>query len=368
MRLKLQNLQSVVQRVVREEKIFYALKEEVKRSLGPSIITEGRDIESICDAAMDHLDVLQARNVRPGKFGPSLAVAMLSHVLPEVRRLGARLAPVSQLHRVTNDKSPLVRCEVAKRIDVPALKEMMRRFPNDETIHIIYEVREEDGFDMYGSERLGDAVKQPDEQELTDMWYESLARKMVSDYEHQTEGTWRHVAVDRYVSAVKATSGVEIDPEKLLEAIDKLITERDDDMLDSKSLKETIDHLDNHVMMESTLYTMGTEDSDIVADLLRSRLGTTEYIARAEEVFSIREARAPKAVERLVLSEGVRVRASVPVRGELPHDSGFRSVDERALDLYVESWNKRRNAEGDPMRISWTTSADDGIVFTTKVR
>jgi hypothetical protein len=360
----------MVQRVVEEEKVLFSLKEEVTKALGPSIITEDREVEAICDDAMERLDVMSSMNKRPGKFEPSLAVRMLEHKSPKVRRLGARLSPVSQLHKVMNDKSSQVRSEVAKRVELHELKEMLKRFPGDENIRYIYEAREDEAeFDMYGEDRLGDVVKQQDEQELTELWYESLARDLVHKYKHQTEGSWKHTAVARYVSSVKATSGVDIDGEKLLEAIDDIIEERDEELLSAPMLRDLRENFDRQAIKESTYFTMGEGEADIVSDLVNSRLGPVEYLSHAVEVFSVKEGRVPRAVARIAITEGVSSTMTVPVSGQLPHE-GFRSIDEQALDLFVECWNKRRSMEGNPLRISWAmdSESDDGIVFDTTMR
>lgn len=372
--LKLRNLQSVVQRVVEEEKVLYALKEEIAKTIGSSVITENRDVGAICDDVMQHLDVIEARNGRPNPFKPALTIKMLEHASPRVRRLGARLAPASQLHKVMNDKSSYVRAEVAKRVSLAELKTMTRQFPNDDAIAYIYEARLNEGtdeeFDMYGEDRLGDSVKQCNEQELTDMWYESLARKLVEDYRHETETGWVSTAVNNYVRAVKTTSGIEIDAEKLRESIYEIINEHDDAILSSMSLKETYQRLLADDLMESTTYTMGADDDDIVTDLVNSRFAPTEYLNQAAEVFSVQEGAVSRGVRRLVLTEGVSADIQVPVSGELPHDMGFRSIDEKALDLYCESWNKKRLLEGNPLRISWSVdpTTDAGIIFETTMR
>jgi hypothetical protein len=374
MNLRVKNLKNVVQRVVEEEKVLLTLKEEITNKIGSSVVVENRDVGAICDDVMEHLDILEAKNGKVNSFRPALTVKMLEHASPHVRRLGARLAPVSQLHKVMSDKNSYVRCEVAKRVSLTELKKMMRQFPNDDGIAYIYEVRSSDNsdeFDMYGDSRLGDLTKQYNEQELTDMWYESLARKIVGQYKHYAEASWVPTAVNNYVRASKATSGIEVDPERLREAIYEIIDEHDEIVLSQKSLKTLYNRLVSDDLLESTMYTMGLdEDGDVVADLVNSQSRSLDYLKQANQVFSIKEGALSKGVRRhLILCEGLSGDVSVPVYGELPHSMGIRSIDEKALDLFCESWNKKRLLEGSPLRLSWSldSSMETGIIFETKV-
>jgi hypothetical protein len=246
---------------------------------------------------------------------------------------------------------------------------MVRKFPSDEALVCVYKDRMNEGadepFDMYGEKRLGDAVKQADEQELTEAWYESLAQKLVNDYRHTTEASWVPVAVNNFVSSAKATAGVDVDAIKLLEAVYDVIDVIEQDAIARCSpLKETRDALLNQIPQ----FVVEEADVDEVTHLVESLAGTSDYLSRAQQVLSVTMGPISLKLRRFMLSEGMDVPSRVPMSGHLSHGRGFRAIDERALDLYVESWNRRRSVEGSPLRLSWAIDGDDSFTFDVRAR
>jgi hypothetical protein len=385
MRLRLEELQKVVKRAVNEERAADALRAEVNRVLGPAVIAEGR-IEIVAEAANDRIDVLE-RTGRASRlaFRPGVTTRFLDHTNPEVRKFAARVVPEKFLGRLVNDRSSVVRAAVARRIPLNSVSEMLKKFPHDDEVRHIYKQRklsegglpkpkvQDEPFDMYGEDRLGDAVKQDEGAELSEQWYRSCAMRFMNDYGRNIEYTWEEVTARRYAASVKATSGVEIDEAKLLKAIKELIKEREDRALERSALKETLSFLrrqeDRELMSESAMPII-EEQEDPVRDLLESSLTPSTYVERANSVFRVQEATIPAGIRKYRLGElNARV-STVPVIGFLPHKRGFRAIDERALDAYCTNWNDRQAVQGEPLRLEWSNHPDDAnkISFTVVLR
>jgi hypothetical protein len=187
MGLKLKELQKVVNKVVKNERSVEALQEEVLRVLGPTILTS-RGLARMAESANDRLDILEASGRSRSQVKPSLLIKFVNSDSAEVRRLVARLLPENFIRLLAKDSDPSVREAVAKRLPLPLVKEMTRRFPQDDTLRTIHRSRSlieaglpnpkivDEPFDMYGEKSMRDAVGDLDPLELSDTWYDSLAR------------------------------------------------------------------------------------------------------------------------------------------------------------------------------------------------
>jgi len=371
MRVTLDDMKRVVKMTIKEERAVDAFKNEIKRVLGPSVVTEGK-VDQVAESANDRITVLE-RTGRAGTlvFKPSVMVPFLTHSNPEVRRLAARTVPERFLSKVSDDPSHGVRLAAARRLPPNAVSEMLKRHPGDDELRVIYKKKRmnEEGvpkpkvvdepFDMYGEERLGDAVKQDEgEDDLSEQWYKTQAFKLIQDYGRNIEDGWEEMTAHRYASSLRATSGVVVDEIKLLEAIKDMLEDRDDRVMDRSALKETIEWLkaqDTRERMQEAVMPIIDIDIDPVRALFESKVGSEQYLKEANDLFSIRESVVPSSIRKHRLGDENRRNVNVPVLGELPHMSGFRSIDEKALDRYCESWNTRQAFEGEPMKLSWST-------------
>jgi hypothetical protein len=376
MRLKLDELQKVVKKTIDEEKAADALKAEIGRVLGPTVVTAGRLIEVVA-AANDWLDVLD-RTGRSSRlqFKPSVTASFLDYRDPEVRKFAARVCPEKFLPKMTSDRSPEVRAAVAARLSLPAVREMMKHFPQDDQLRTIFRQKkrlieagvakpevEPMGHDpVAGKERLGDTVKQPKGPDLSENWYHQHAMRFLHDYGRNIEYAWEELAVKRFCSATKATSGVEIDEAKLLKSIKELIKEKEDNAMERNSLKETLAWLEaqeeKQDLQEGALPDL-SEDADPVLDLLQGGLTSEQYCEQANKLFRIQESMLPLGIRKYRLGEGNAKQTLVPCIGMLPHKFGFRSIDERALDSFCEHWTKRQQMMGEPLRLEWTNHPSD---------
>lgn len=386
MRLRLQELQKVVKRTIDEEKAADALKAEVARVLGPSVIIEGK-IEQVAEAANERIAVLE-RTGRASRldFKPSVVVPFSSHRNAEVRKLAARVLPEKFIGKLATDNNSGVRAIVAARLPLPAVREMMKRFPTDDQLRTTFRNRrleeaglpkpetQDEPFDMYGEERLGDATKTPPGPELSEQWYKDQASKFMQDYGRNIEYAWEERAVSRFASSVKATSLVEIDEAKLLKAIKEAIKEKEDLALERDALKETLAWLKGQekreLLNETAAMPVISEETDPVRELLESNASPSEYIDAANKLFNIRESQLPAAIKKYRLGEENNRRETVPMVGRLPHSRGFRAVDERALDLYTKHWNERQQLRGEPLKLEWNCHPDEAgkIGFQTILR
>lgn len=376
MRLSLKQLQAVVGRAVNEERAADGLRTEVSRVLGPVVITEG-SVELVAEAANDRMDVLD-RTGRSSRleFKPSVMVKWLDHSNPEVRKFAARVVPSKFLANMTSDNNSAVRATVARRVPIGAVREMLKRFPKDDQIRVIYKEKrlaeaglpkpEEKpmGFDpAEDAERLGDSIKQDEGPELSENWYHQLGLKFMQDYGGNIEDAWEEVAVRRFVASTKATSGVEIDEGKLLKAIKKLIEDREDRAMERSALKETLEWLNDQdeyeVLSETVAMPLITFDEDPVRDLYEGSLSPSTYIDEANSIFRVQEATVPPGIRKHRLGERNAKSSTMPVIGYLPHRHGFRALDERALDVYCKHWSDRQALQGEPLRLEWSNHPSD---------
>ncbi len=374
MRLKLDTLQKVVKRAIDDEKQVALLRTEISRVLGPVVLIEGK-IEDVVAEANDRIDVLE-RTGRATRlnFQSSVMTRFLDHTHPEVRKFAARVVPERYLSRMSGDRNSGVRAAVARRLPIGAVREMLKRFPGDDAIRNVYKQKriaeaglpapkvQDEPFDMYGEERLGDAVKQDEGPELSETWYRDKAESFIQDYGKNIEAGWEELMTHRYASSVKATSGVELDEGKLLKAIKELMKEREERVLERDALKETLTWLrgsEKRSLMSEAAMPIISEETDPVRDLVESNLTPSGFIDEAHKLFRIREATMPASHRKYRLGESGAQSTLVPVIGRLPHREGFRAIDERALDTYCKHWNDRQQLNGEPLRLEWSTHPDE---------
>jgi len=359
MGLKLKELQRVVKNVIKEEKNSQLLRAEVVKALGPTILTS-QGLVRMAESANERIDILEAMNRTYGQVRPSLLLKFVDSDSTEVRKLVARLLPESFLKLMITDSNPAVRAAVARRLPISAVNEMVRRFPNDDTLRAIErskklaeaglptpEISDEE-FDMYGEMPLSDATDDTQHPGLTDTWYNTLALKIVNMYGRNIEEQWEEDTVHRYVDSMKSM-GVDVDRDKLMEKVYDLLEQRDERVMAEGSLKSLAQRLRNEEMV---VMPMLSESVDPVKELISSGYTTVEYIQKFEESFSVKYVTS-KNPAYLTLAEGAE-KVSHPASAELP-GSMSRNVDERAVDAYVTAWNTRESIRGAaPYRLNWS--------------
>lgn len=400
MSLRIDQLRRVVKTTLVQSAAEQTLRHELVEAFGPALDARVPIVE-LAERANDELTVLERRDLdprRPVKL--SVLLKFAQHPEAEVRRMVTRLLPERFVNRMLSDKDPEVRATAAKRVPLNELRAAsrvhsrdtvlsealanrsphsagvgrggppVRRKPLDESRSLRQLLINEDlstdvepTMDHDDAERLGDAVKQagaaaaPD---LSEAFYENLAHKFVQDYDVRViESNWRPTVVSRFASSVRATSGVKIDEEKLRKAIDDVIAEREEasegrsKLRDSlrDALKETKDALNRAAFEGAAAMPIIEEVNDPASDLLECS-GATEFMERFSTVYSIRESQVPAAIRKFRVGESAHV-SSMPAKGQTPGARNLTESDERALDRFVESWNKRQALIGEPIRISW---------------
>lgn len=375
MHLKLDSLQKLLDRTLDEERHGRELKAEIGRVLGPVVVTEGR-LHEVVAAANDRLDVL-ARTGRIGalEWEPRLTPKWLDHRDPEVRKFAARIVPERYLPKAANDRNPEVRAAVAGRLPLNAVREMIKRFPRDDGLRAVFRQRKlhEAGVKKpteqplghdptKDAERLGDTVRTGKAPELTEAWYQAQAQRLMYEYGQNIEYAWEEIAVHRYCTSLKATSGVEVDEAKLLKNVKRLIKEKEDMALKRDALNETLAWLEGRAeqeLIEEGMMPEFQETVDPVWALVEGGLTRDQYLEKAAKVFQIQESVMPLGIRKYRLGEGNARQTLVPCIGWLPHHEGFRAVDERALDVFCENWNRRQQQAGEPLRLEWTVHPGD---------
>lgn len=367
MGLKLNELQKVVKNVVKKEKSIDSLREEVVRTLGPTILVS-RGLERMAESVNNRLDILEATDRPYEKIRPALLLKFIDSPSPEVRKLVARLLPESFLKSFMRDPDASVRAATARRLPTNLVNEMTRRFPQDDTLRQILKMKklreaglptpdiDDEDFDMYGYEPIGDVFGDVDYPDLTDAWYETTALKIVNTYGRNIEEQWEEATVHRLVDSM-ASMGVEVDRQKLLDAVYDLLEQRADAVLEENSLASIASRLR---LEETEIMPVISENMDTVQQLLSNKSSSSEYIKKFEEVFSVKytTSRNPAAV---VMSEGP-ARVTHPTSAMLLGKS-TRSVDERAVDAYVQAWNAKNKMGGETYyRLAWSPDVVGGLV------
>ena len=375
MHLKLDELQKLVTKTINEEKATSSLRKEIARVLGPAVITEGR-LSEVVAAANDRLDVLEHTG-RLGAIGfdPGITSRWATHIDPELRKFVARVCPEKHLPKFANDRSPEVRAAAAGRMQLNSIREMIKRFPNDDQLRSIFRKKklmeaglpkpeaQPMGHDpIDGKERMGDAARTQPGPELSETWYHTNALKLMHDYGRNIEYSWEETAVRRFCSSARATSGIDIDEARLLKVVKQLIKDKEDAVLERDALKETLGWLqkqdEQKLLAEGSLSGM-TEVVDPVEELMSRRLTNEQFVASASKLFSIQEGMLPMGIRKYRLGEGNARQTVIPVVGMLPHRHGFRAVDERALDAFCEAWTRRQQLAGEPLRLEWASHPTD---------
>jgi len=358
MHLKLENLRRVVDKTRAEEKNIDVLREEISRVLGPSVCTDV-NLKLLAEHANDRIDVLlKTDRADVLKFEPSIILRFVDNPMTEVRKFAARVLPLKHAQHFIYDKDSSVRVALARRLPLRCVAEMLERDPfNDELLVIACEKRlsegevpepkKRDDHDAHGKTRSR-AFKQKDTPDMSDAWYDTLAHKFIQDYSGNMEGQWDELIADRYSRSVKATTGIDIDKDKLYKAINDQLDAKDDRTLERFSLKECINTLRkcaDCANIEETIV-------DPVQELINANLSSTEYIARANSLFNIKESMMPQALRKYCTSASLNGK-KIPCIGHVPGNA-VRFIDECALDAYVKHWNDYQTMHGEPLRLKWT--------------
>lgn len=394
-------LQSVVNKTKVEEAAVEGLREETKRVLGPIIDTNVK-LHKLVTSINERLDVLDRTGRKHDGFDNHVVAAFTNHKNENARKLAARLLPATQIKKFTADQSSIVRATVARRVPMNVVKEMMRSFPNDDELRLIYQRRKSEAQKtLLENERLGDAGKTWEGPELSDAWYETKAKTLYDDY--NMSENWEE-AVTAFCIHSKATSGVDVDYEKLLDALLDIVEEKEDELMgearaveqpggtwtvfddqerpqgdfdtaaeaemyaneindDDTDLYESVLMSCSKNLMRGALLTESLDPNDgfevdkvteLVSEGSRGRM----YIEKANKLFNVRESTIPRGIKKYVLGEGSRT-MTFPSKAKLPHSHGIRPIDEKALDLYVEAWNATQSQEGEPYKLYWDADPCD---------
>ena len=338
MRLKITDLQRIVEETVQEKKAVAEFCSEIKRVFGPTVIV-ANDVVALSEQANDRLDVLERTGRRNYiKFSANAALKVAHHKNPEIRRLAVRLLPEHLACKFINDKVPSVRAAAAQNSPVKLIEETIKKYPTDDTLRDILKQKRL----TESKPALKSAASSPEgESFLSDAWYDSKARKLIQDYGRTLDTGWVSAAVNQYCSAARSVNRYNIDSYKLMKKVVEIMADNEEERRDKLELNESF----KHDVQESD------EQNDQVESLLETASLPNEYITKAHDVFSMK---ITKLVKDDDLNEGIAEFISVPLSGMLPHKSSPRFTDEIALDTYVKHWNNKQALQGSNYRLSWS--------------
>jgi hypothetical protein len=363
MHLKLEELQRVAKRTIKEEHALKSLREELFRVFGPPVMVSNNCVR-VAEAANEQLDLFEStgRETPRGDFKTSILIEAANNKSVHVRKVVARLLPERLAAKMLGDSASEVRCAAARRSAYTLVKEAVKKHPGDDQLRTIARARRlteaglpdakpvTDHFDMYGEEPLTSAKQQAPVDDMPDTWYERLAHKLCKEYGGNLEGQWEEILATRVVASHYSTTGVRLDRDKLLKSIFDCLKEREDAVLGEGSLLSIASRLRRESYLDEGMIPILEETHDPLDTLLESNLSSGEFISRAEEAFRVRKSRVPAGIKKYRLGES-REEVLIPVNAKTP--GGINEKSERALDAYVEAWNKQQAMRGEPFRISW---------------
>ena len=85
---------------------------------------------------------------------------------------------------------------------------------------------------------------------------------------------------------------------------------------------------------------------------MNSPLSSSEYLSRADRLFRVSKSTIPAGVKKYVVGEGRSSGTAMPVKATVP--GRLTANVERALDVYVEHWNREQSLVGEPYKLSWS--------------
>jgi hypothetical protein len=145
----------------------------------------------------------------------------------------------------------------------------------------IAEAARQERFDINRGKKFHDAASQKAVPGLSKLWYENQAHQFVHDYGKEIEDGWEEKAVNSFCNAYKFSSGIEIDREKLIEAIKTVLKKRQDSFLEVKpvSLKEISRSLRQEALVEERLEkVIKSSAGDLLTEaIIDNRLSLNEY-------------------------------------------------------------------------------------------
>lgn len=302
MKVKLENFEQVVN----EERAVQNLRLELKRIFGESVNVDG-NLNEIATNVNDRLVVLELLGRPAPRIKVSKIVPFFESKDIEIKQMVKKLAP---------------------RRNVNEAKEEPERILNV---------------------ALGDDSKQYS-LDLSEEWYRQKAADLINDYsKHRTlDNSWQDRAVSNFCNHTKATSGVVIDRDKLFEAVNDLMEERDEATIE----------LD-------TMFSLRSPEASLTESVKQPTIDPVQELEESYtnekfvKLFNVQTRRAKSLNENLTFK-------NVPVRATLPADRDIRDMDERVIDKFVNNWNSRRSMKDEPYRMSWQTADDRNVEF--KVR
>lgn len=365
MLVKLDDLKGVANNVGKELKCLRYLKERFQSELGFRAC--GKTLHKLAEHVNDALDERQIIGESDYiHVKTSVLIECLKNDSIEVRRMAARLLPERIADKViftNNDVSVIY--AAAGRASCNALAKLLEQNRSDELLFDIAKERLNEDVDLEKAKRLSQIVSYGPSIDIDDFWYVMTAKKLIDQFAHPTDGgRWISSVAKKTVGDMKATSGIEIDEEKLRKEILSQLDESDDKYLEtmcevSDVFSQMIDNLSvNEIMSETFNVNFLNESSDQLLEVSDN----VKYIEKFESEYKVRYFNVPKSMfMRNGLDEVMTKSSNVSIPGiaYTPHMRAPTERDERALDRYVSNWTKRVFSNmSENLRLKWSMNVE----------
>lgn len=339
-----------LRRIAREEKFSQDFRQEIMRVFGSPVGLGG--LSSIAENACDIVYEDHAAKIRTEykQFDPRLVeqAMSMSHLPDSAKKLAVRLLPESKLPKYARlgIKDIIIKREIAKRIPLEEVKRFLKESPRDHVLRMIYEEKSANT-DTEISIALGDAVKST-QQELTDGWYDRLAKKIYDQFGRMRDDNWEEIAVQQVAMNYASTTDQKIDSVKLMQSLRKLQDERDEYYVNENfTLLGLVQALREEADREIPVL---VEEIDPTESLKQSQTFNRDFSRK----FNVRFEKLPGKYTYF-LAEGADI-PMVPRSGKFPSDFSRKDAIE-FTERFLKSWSKKHhvhlkmNLQGDKFTV-----------------
>jgi hypothetical protein len=358
MALRIEQLKKTLAEAKQEAAAWKVLCEQLKVVLGPTFNPGGK-IQLVAEDADHRLESLSRKGRTVNGAVPQKYLApFVNHPSFQIRKVITRLVEVGspEQFKYLKDISPVVRSVAAQTAPLHALNEAIKKFPGDENMLAIQKSRTLNehvhlvGLDMPDLEEK--PASAPTKDDLSDVFYHTLALKLHNDYGSDIEQSWQKTVVKNYCRSVWNTSHMYVDPQRLEKALQNVLSDREEVALNLPrvSLREVAQKL----IGESTVLEVVDDAVDERKELF-AEMSDTQFMSQFSKLYSIRESTIPKSLRKYMLSEGLdSVDIVVPMKGKSPTGKSLDRSDEKILDRFVEAWNSYHTMLGEPLVLNWS--------------
>lgn len=309
---------SKLKKITKEEMLIQTLREAIMNDFGSAV---GRsNLEMLAENAYDVKRINFSIN-------DTLIESAFRIVLPDsAKKLFTKLASDTCMRRLIKQNDPVVFSESAKRLTAGEGRLLIKKQPRNHHLRMIVEDKERNEINIAS----GDTVKNHFN-ELSDDWYDRLAKKIFTSYGQMHDDHWEEKAIQQASMNFFSHSDQKIDSSKLSKAINKIKKENEEKILGE------------HYSLASIVNNLRESQTDLLNNITYSTPVNYKNLTSEQfcNTFNVKITRLhPKY--RFYLSENTSL-PNIPTGGCLPEHETFSEPICEAIDKFVKNWGKKYN-------------------------